>query len=472
MLSILVLLGYGCFRPPEIINDISNLKQDHTFYLSGISGDEAIVDDAMQKKLNEDYTKRYFSVWHQDKPQCTREDIVLEFKKYGENPGYGENRRKHDGNWIEALRRNADLESFPNRGIRGITVANTDLRALPTSKPHFNSLDDRSGYPFDRLQLSAVMADTPVYITHASRDGDWLMVETSFYFGWVPARDVAVVDESFVRSWQNGRYAVVIQDPTPIYDEKGHFCFKAPLGAQFPIHQEGGEFLDIRIAVADENRQAVLKVSRIARSSITQRPLKMTRRNLARVANELINQPYGWGGFNQNRDCSALTMDFFAPFGIRMPRNSGQQAHEAGRFIDLEKLSPEEKEAMILQYGIPYATLIWRKGHIMLYIGAYEGKALIFHNMWGVSTLDLRGKKGRRIVGQAVITTLRPGIELCSDRKAGCDTLRSVRGMTLLLPGAPVPPLGEKPSSESIKENLNMENLNIENQSWNLQTEN
>jgi len=440
MLGIMILLISGCFRPPDIINDISNLRQDHAFYLSGISADETIVDDAVQKKLNEDYTRRYFSAWHQDKPRCTREDIVWDFNKYGENPGYGENRRKHDRNWMEDLRRNAGLESYPNRSVRGIVVANTDLRALPTSKPHFDGLDNGAGYPFDRLQLSAVMANTPVYISHVSQDKAWVQVETSFYFGWLPARDVAFVDESFVRSWQNGRYAVMIKDQVPIYDEQGRFCFKAPLGSQFPILREEKDFLDVWIGAADENRQAVLKVSRIARDNATQRPLKMTRANLVRVANELINQPYGWGGLNQNRDCSALTMDFFAPFGIWLPRNSGQQAHEAGSFIDLEKLSPEEKEAMILQYGVPYATLIWRKGHIMLYMGSYEGKALIFHNMWGISTLDLRGRRGRRIVGHAVITTLRPGIELCSDLEAGCDPLRSVQGMTILLPDAPVPP--------------------------------
>jgi len=440
MLGIMILLSCGCFPPPEIIKDINNLRQDHTFYLSGNSADETIVDDAVQKKLNEDYTRRYFSAWHQEKPRCTREDIAWDFNKYGENPGYGENRRKHDRNWMEELRRNAGLGSYPNRGIRGIVVANTDLRALPTSKPYFDGLDNGSGYLFDRWQLSAIMAYTPVYITHVSQDGAWVQVETSFYFGWVPARDVAFVDETFVRAWQNRRYAVMIRYQIPIYDERGRFCFKAPLGAQFPILREEVDFLDILVGVADENRQAVLKVSRISRDTATQRPLKMTRANLARVANELINQPYGWGGLNQNRDCSALTMDFFAPFGIWLPRNSGQQAHEAGRFIDLEKLSPAEKEMMIIQYGVPYATLIWRKGHIMLYMGAYEGKALIFHNMWGISTLDLRGRRGRRIVGQAVITTLRPGIEFCSNHAAACDPLQSVLGMTLLLPDAPVPP--------------------------------
>ncbi len=443
MLLLAIALCSGCWRIPEVIGDLDRFRQDHTFYLSGMSAEEPIVADAVHQQLNEDYTRRYFSPWRQDQPRCALGDVQWDFNRYEETPGYGENGRKHDPGWMETLRRNADLDTYPNRKIRGIAVANTDLRALPTSRPAFAGLNRDGGAPFDRLQISAVAVNSPLYISHVSRDKAWMHVETSTYFGWVPARDIALADDAFVQSWQGGRHAVVIRDRVPIADEAGRFLFQAPLGAQFPLLREDGEILEVGIAVADANRQAVRKVSRIARGKAAERPLKMTRENLAQVANELINQPYGWGGFQQNRDCSSLTMDFFAPFGLWLPRNSGQQAHEAGRFIELEKLSPREKEAMILRYGVPYATLIWRKGHIMLYMGAYEGKALIFHNMWGVSTRDLRGRKGRRIVGRSVITTLQPGIEFCSGRAAACDPLQSVRGMTLLLPDSPAPPLEE-----------------------------
>jgi hypothetical protein len=373
MFGTLFLLCCCCFRHQDIISDINYLKQDHTFYLSGISADRIIVDDAVQRKLSDEYTRRYFSVWHQEKPRYAKEDILWDFNKYGECPGYGDNRRKHDRNWMEELKRNAALDGYPNRGIRGIVMENTDLRALPTNKPYFEGLDNGTGYPFDRLQLSAITVNTPVYISHVSQDGAWMQVETSYYFGWVPARDVVIVDEAFIRSWQNGRYAVLIRDRIPIYDEQGRFYFKAPLGAQLPILREEEKYLHVWIAVADENRQAVLKVSKISRENAAPRPLKMPRANLGRGANELFKQPYGWGGFNQNRDCSAMTMDFFAPFGIWLPRNSGQQAQEAGRFIDLEQLSPAEKEEAILKYGVPYATLIWGKGHFMLFIGSYLG---------------------------------------------------------------------------------------------------
>jgi len=67
--------------------------------------------------------------------------------------------------------------------------------------------------------------------------------------------------------------------------------------------------------------------------------------------------------------------------------------------------------------------------------------------MWGVTTQDLRGRKGRKIVGRSVITTLRPGMEFCSGRAPSCDPLQSVLGMTLLLPNATLPPVPVSSSS-------------------------
>ena len=87
-----------------------------------------------------------------------------------------------------------------------------------------------------------------------------------------------------------------------------------------------------------------------------------------------------------------------------------------------------------MEKAIPYLTLLWRKGHVMLYIGVKNGQPLIFHNVWGVRTKDLRGCEGRKIIGQAVITTLHPGRELRNfDTEAG-DLLTHIAGMSILAP--------------------------------------
>ena len=106
-----------------------------------------------------------------------------------------------------------------------------------------------------------------------------------------------------------------------------------------------------------------------------------------------------------------MIRDLFTPFGLWLPRNSKEQA-EAGRFISIRNLSPAEKEAQIIRQGMPWRTLLWTPGHIMLYIGVHQGQPLIFHNFWSIRTQDADGNKGKLIVGQAAVTTLHPGREL------------------------------------------------------------
>jgi hypothetical protein len=179
---------------------------------------------------------------------------------------------------------------------------------------------------------------------------------------------------------------------------------------------------------------AVMKKGYVARDAAVVKPLRLTSLHAVKIANEMIGEPYGWGGLYGNRDCSSMTRDFFAVFGIWLPRHSEDQVKEAGRYINLSGIPPEQKEKIILEKGIPYLTLLWRKGHVMLYIGAKNGQALIFHNIWGIRTKDLRGQEGRKIIGQAVITTLRPGRELRSFDDQSGDLLTHIAGMSILAP--------------------------------------
>jgi hypothetical protein len=70
----------------------------------------------------------------------------------------------------------------------------------------------------------------------------------------------------------------------------------------------------------------------------------------------------------------------------------------------------------------------------MLYIGQQDGRALIFHNIWGVRTKDLQGREGRKIIGQAVITTLQPGQELRDIDSAAGSLLDNISAMNILTP--------------------------------------
>lgn len=431
---LLFLTSGHCRSHSEVIRDLLVFPQDLTHYLKPGMAHRELVSHSTQLEMNGKYQSRFFSPWHQELPACTGVTLALTFIQHRSNPGYGENRKKHTLQWFHEMEANAHLNDYPNGGFRGITVNHADMRVLPTQKPHFTEMDDNgSGYPFDNFQKSSLAANTPVWVAHLTCDKAWLFVDSHYASGWVPARDVARVDEAFVRKWEESEFIAPIQDDLPVIDSEGHFLFKASIGAQFPLLGEDQGGYHVLVADTNSDRRAVFKQAWLTNSSAVRKPMRITRANVAAIADELIGKPYGWGGLHQNRDCSAMLKDLFAPFGIWLPRHSSNQAMEGGRFVPLKMHSPGEKIQVIRREGIPFFTLLWAKGHIMLYVGEHKGELAVFHNMWSVKTRDILGREASRVVGQAAVTSLHPGAELAGVSKRIPDILSRIEGMTLLI---------------------------------------
>ena len=102
----------------------------------------------------------------------------------------------------------------------------------------------------------------------------------------------------------------------------------------------------------------------------------------------MVGQAYGWGGSLADRDCSATIRDLFVPFGLWLPRNSSKQAKQ-GTVIPLSDLSPNQREKFLVEKGVPFLTLVRIPGHIMLYIGTHEDRAVVLHTIWGLRTRNL-----------------------------------------------------------------------------------
>ena len=126
-----------------------------------------------------------------------------------------------------------------------------------------------------------------------------------------------------------------------------------------------------------------------------------------------------------------MIRDLLAAFRIWLPRDSKDQI-EVGEQYALAG-SPEEKIQVIKEKGVPFLTILRKKGHNMLYVGdAPNGDPLILHAKWGLETsysndqladflraypiegihLDADGKlRGRHIIGETVITSVTIGSE-------------------------------------------------------------
>lgn len=426
----------GALGAPTI-QDLTTLPQDPAFYLSKLPAERRgapILSPEVQQGLFDRYLKNFFDPWKRGAAKTPAAEAFWGVTECGKEQGFGENKLPRDKAWLEGLVAAANQPGYPSLARKAIAARNTALRVLPTQRPYFYDFEKAGeGYPFDNFQNSAVWAGTPLLITHATKAGDWLYVETGYAGGWVQPNDLALVDEAFIKAYQTGKYAVIRRDDTPLRDDTGRVLFDAHLGSLFPLaaSKPGAQSLELLAPALNAQGKAELKRCAIMGDAAAAAPLLLTPANVAAEAGRMMGQPYGWGGMYENRDCSASLRDLFALFGIWLPRNSGAQA-KAGKVVALKDLDPAVKERLIIEKGVPFASLLGLKGHIVLYLGEQQGRAVVFHNVWGVRTLDENKREGRLILGRTVITTLEPGKEREEVRRSGRTLLRGVHSLTLL----------------------------------------
>ncbi len=433
-LIVCCIMVAGCGGPPpETISDLRDLPQDVLAYVPAADKDKPFIDPERQAQLAAQYKAAHYAPWHRDKPKTAAAELEKPFADISKTSGHGPSGRKITPDWVAELKQNANLGAYPNTHHRAVTVHHADLRDLPTLQPRFLDFDSATdGYPFDLLQCSGVWAGTPVLVTHVSNDGAWLLVETPFATGWMRPENLAYVDDAQAKRWESCPLAALTKEGAAVRDEGGRFRFTARIGMALPQVENSLAGSVVLAPAADVSGNAVLLKAVLPAGTAETMPLAATPANFAAVANQLIGQSYGWGGLYELRDCSATLRDLFAPFGLYLPRNSGQQK-DAGTFVPLTKLPPEVREREILDKGMPMLTLIRAPGHIMLYLGRRDGRAIVLQNFWGVPVKDAAGREARFHVGQCAITTLTPGAELPNLLLPKGDGRKRVEGMTFLL---------------------------------------
>src|SRR6185369_304402 len=217
----------------------------------------------------------------------------------------------------------------------------------------------------------------------------------------------------FIEAWQKGPHLVVVRDYAPIPDGRGGGKFRSKVGTILPLAQAGVDYWEASVATsAGEGRAQAVPV-RFPRDVAAPFPLPFDAEQIALIGDQLLGQTYGWGESYDLRDCSATLRDFFLPFGIWLPRTSADQIASVSRRYHLAKMTPRRKEELIKKEGRPFLTLLYKPGHIMLYVGEDdEGRPLVFHNAWSIRVRGKDGTSRRQIIGFAALTTLEPGREL------------------------------------------------------------
>lgn len=420
---------------PQGVADLNRYLQSVGPY-AGEQRDKRLLSPAAQKEFDQTFNRKFFAPWHQRRASLAAANAFWGIKHYADKEGFAENLQPFRRTEWQRLITLQQLATYPSLARPAITVRNTSLRLLPTERPFFlNPQKAGEGFPFDYFQSSALAVGNPLLATHSSSDGAWIFVESNFAYGWVPNDTIAWVNPALQRRYENGAYAAILHDDTPLRTVKGTFLALADLGAIFPIARDKETRLALYVPVRNADGGAELRIAVAPTASMAIKPLALTPGAISRLTDPLMGQPYGWGGLFGNRDCSSTMRDLFIPFGIWLGRNSQEQGRYSGSFYDLRNKSAAEKEAEIKAKGIPFVTLIWLKGHIGLYLGTAPGSAepLLLHNFWGIHTFDSEEKEGREVVGKLAITSLRPGEERPDVHKD--DFYSRVQGMAILTSG-------------------------------------
>jgi len=416
--SLLAALG-GCAAPLEKassgerrranteIDDVLLLPQEITTYADA-AGERLTIGTDCRNTLLAEFRERFYAPWTQAFTRYDLAETKRFMKEAAQAKWYGVNRRLMPAGLLRGILDKCALDKFPSRNEKAISIVPAHLRGLPTHLPLFTAAD---AYPFDMLQYPQVKANEPLRVLHVSRDGIWLFVESAYSNGWLEARDVAIADQSFIDSWMALPQLVIIRDDVTVKDEKSETSYRCEIGTFLPLVEAGEAWWTAEVATVGKGRKAQSSLTRIPREAADRFPLAFNRENIALIGNQLAGQPYGWGEMFGLRDCSAMLRDFFQPFGIWLPRTSADQIASVRQRVGLKGKQPWEKEDVIRRRAVPFLSLFYKPGHIVLYIGQdSKGQPLVFHNTWSIRVKDAAAGHSQ-IIGKAVITTLEPGKE-------------------------------------------------------------
>ena len=287
--------------------------------------------------------------------------------------------------YFETLRKNMNFPALNSiRPVRyGFIVRYTAQRLLPaedilTAKP--GDID------FDEAQNSALNAGTPMIILHESTDGEWFYGRTFDSIGWVKKMAVAVCERPVVRQWEKaGDFAVTLDPKTDIFLDRGmtHYYDYAQMGSRFPLMKKTRRWCKVLLPTRDPEGRLVMSAGYLPAAALSRGYLPFTPRHILKQAFKMLNAPYGWGGMYGEQDCSRFIQEVFSTVGLRLPRNSSEQSAVHPALAEFLETSTEEKKLKVLQDDATgAATLLYLKGHIMLYLGTVDNVPYAIHAPW------------------------------------------------------------------------------------------
>lgn len=405
-LFLICLFFWGCSNnSQEKKKPIADLlmSQDALEYLpqkkvSRLSSEEML-------NLKENYLKKFFAPFLGMTPNPNIAEVFWIKSSLEKNLGYGENLKPLDPKMTQKILQDMQIPLYPSSAQMAIVIKDSDVRAVPSVHPRFSK---PTGFPFDRWQNSMIFYGTPVLVTHFDKSKRFAHIQTEFVYGWVDVSHLAFVTAKQAKELASIKdFVMPKNDEMIITDWRGDYITQARIGKLFALADKD----KIWIFKRQSDGKLRIEKTRIDPQAFDSFPVIFSQKKVAEYINALIGRQYGWGGMYEERDCSAFIRDIFSNFALYLPRNSYAQGNLGTRQIKLDTLISSQKEKVLFSNATPFGSVLYLKGHIMLYLGRdKKGRAIVAHSAWSVQAGDIWGKEEYRL-GGVVITTLQPANE-------------------------------------------------------------
>lgn len=405
-LFLICLFFWGCSNnSQEKKKPIADLlmSQDALEYLpqkkvSRLSSEE-------MRNLKENYLKKFFAPFLGMTPNSNIAEVFWIKSSLEKNLGYGENLKPLDPKMTQKILQDMQIPLYPSSAQMAIVIKDSDVRAVPSVHPRFSK---PTGFPFDRWQNSMIFYGTPVLVTHFDKSKRFAHIQTEFVYGWVDVSHLAFVTAKQAKELASIKdFVMPKNDEMIITDWRGDYITQARIGKLFALADKD----KIWIFKRQSDGKLRIEKTRIDPQAFDSFPVIFSQKKVAEYINALIGRQYGWGGMYEERDCSAFIRDIFSNFALYLPRNSYAQGNLGTRQIKLDTLTSSQKEKVLFSNATPFGSVLYLKGHIMLYLGRdKKGRAIVAHSAWSVQAGDIWGKEEYRL-GGVVITTLQPANE-------------------------------------------------------------
>ena len=313
---------------------------------------------------------------------------------------YLSNRKRASLGFYQEIRKRMNLDVTPSE-IRlryGFIVRYADQRVFPTEDGLFAEPDNTD---FDELQNSALDLGTPLAILHQSTDRKWYYVIAPLSSGWVQAEQVALCSLKELKHLTNySPFAVIIRAKAGVYLDSSltQYYDYVRMGVRLPLYKMDSKVVQVIIPLRKPDGTFIEKTGYVRNEVVHEGYLQFTARNIIQQAFELLNAPYGWGGMYGEQDCSRFIQEIFATIGIFFPRNSSDQAQVGCLIGEFDKNSTEKEKLEILsKKAFGGISVLYIKGHIMLFLGTANKKPYAIHATWAYRDPARKGNAVRKI---------------------------------------------------------------------------